>query len=84
MLPEAIVLIDRHYNSFVPYRPNRPNLYAVRDGAHLKLRYVELKLGRLVLRPYNIAYPVELLDADLWESPNDPLAGRVALIVNEM
>ncbi len=84
VLPEAIVLIDRHYNSFVPYRPNRPNLYAVRHDAHLKLRYVDLELNRLVLRPLNIAYSVELIDADQWESPSDPLSGRVALIVNDV
>jgi transcriptional regulator with XRE-family HTH domain len=82
--PEAIALIDRHYNSLAPYRPNRPNLYAVRHDSHLKLRYVDLDLNRLVLRPLNIAYPVELLDADQWESPSDPLAGRVAFIVNDL
>jgi transcriptional regulator with XRE-family HTH domain len=84
VLPEAIVLIDRHYNSFAPYRPNHLNLYAVRHDAHLKLRYVEHELNRLVLRPLNIAYPIELIDADQFESPSDPLAGRVALIVNDL
>jgi hypothetical protein len=84
VLPEAIALIDRHYNSLAPYRPNRPNLYAVRHDSHLKLRYVDLELNRLVLRPLNIAYPVELIDVDQWESPSDPLAGRVALIVNDL
>jgi hypothetical protein len=84
VLLEAIVLIDRHYNSFAPYRDGRPNLYAVRDGAHLKLRYVDLELDRLVLRPHNIGFPIELIDAGQWESPTEPLAGRVALIVNEL
>lgn len=84
VLPEAIVLIDRHYNSLAPYRPDRPNLYAVRHDAHLKLRYVDLELNRLVLRPLNIAYPVELIDVDQWESPSDPLAGRVALVINDL
>jgi|HubBroStandDraft_5_1064220.scaffolds.fasta_scaffold54524_1 hypothetical protein len=84
VLPEAIVLIDRHYNSLAPCHPTRPNLYAVRQDAHLKLRYVDLELNRLVLRPLNFAHPVELIDADQWESPTDPLVGRVAVIVNEM
>lgn len=84
VLPEAFVLIDRHYNSLVPYRPNRSNLYAVRHDAHLKLRYVDLELNRLVLRPLNIACPVELIDADQWESPSEPLAGRVAFILNDL
>ena len=44
MLPEAIALLDRHYNSLMPYRPNRPNLYAVRHGSHLTLRYVDFRI----------------------------------------
>ncbi len=37
LLPDAIALLDRHYNSLMPYRPNRPNVYAVRHGSHLTL-----------------------------------------------
>jgi transcriptional regulator with XRE-family HTH domain len=84
VLPEAMALIDRHYNSLMPYRPNRPNLYAVRHGAHLTLRYVDYLSGRLVLRPYNIAFPVELIEPDPGETPNNLLTGRIALIVNEL
>jgi hypothetical protein len=62
VLPEAIALIDRHYNSLMPYRPNRPNLYAVRHGSHLTLRYVDFLSNRLVLRPHNIAFPVDLIE----------------------
>jgi hypothetical protein len=83
VLPDAIALIDRHFNSLAPYRPNRPNVYAVRHGAHLILRYVEFSLNRLVLRPHNIAFPVELIEIEPGESPGDLIAGRIALIVNE-
>ena len=83
VLPEAIVLIDRHYNQLAPYRPNRPNVYAVRHGAHLTLRYVDFLLNRLVLRPHNSAFPVELVEVDPDESPGELLAGRIALIMNE-
>jgi transcriptional regulator with XRE-family HTH domain len=83
VLPDAIALIDRHYNSLMPYRPNRPNLYAVRHGAHLTLRYVDFVANRLVLRPHNIAFPVDLLEVDSGEAPSELLAGRVALILNE-
>ena len=83
LLPEALTLIDRHYNSLMPYRPNRPNLYAVRHGAHLTLRYVDFVANRLVLRTHNIAYPVDLIEVDPGESPSDLIAGRVALILNE-
>jgi hypothetical protein len=84
VLPEAIALLDRHYNSLQPYRLGRPNLYAVRHGAHLTLRYVDYLSGRLVLRPHNIGFPVELIEIDPGESPADLLAGRVALLLNEL
>ncbi|MGB0062887.1 MAG: helix-turn-helix domain-containing protein [Terracidiphilus sp.] len=84
VLPEALVLIDRHYNSLLPYRPNRPNLYAVRHGAHLTVRYAEFQASRLILRPLNIAFPIQLIAIDPEESPSDWLVGRVALILNEI
>ncbi|MGA2252114.1 helix-turn-helix domain-containing protein [Terracidiphilus sp.] len=83
ILPNALVLLDRHYNSLLPYRANRPNLYAVRHDAQLKLRYVDFQLNRLVLRPHNIAFPVELIEVGPNEAPNDLIVGRVALILNE-
>jgi hypothetical protein len=83
LLPDAITLIDRHYNSLMPYRPNRPNLYAVRHGAHLRLRYVDFVSNRLVLRPHNIAFPVDLIEVEPGEPPSDLIAGRIALILNE-
>jgi hypothetical protein len=83
VLPEALVLLDRHYTSLVPYRPSRPNLYAVRHGAHLTLRYVDYVSNRLVLRPHNIAFPVDLIEIEPGESPSDLIAGRVAQILNE-
>jgi len=82
--PDATVLIDRHYNSLAVYRPNRSNVYAVRQNSHLALRYVDFVSNRLVLRPHSAAFPVELLEIDPGESPSDLLVGRVALILNEM
>jgi hypothetical protein len=83
VLPEALVIIDRHYNSLVPYRSRRLTLYAVRDRGHLKLRYVEFLADRLVLRPHNVAFSVELVETAPDETPNDLITGRVALILNE-
>ena len=83
ILPEALVLLDRHYTSLMPYRPDRPNLYAVRSGSHLTLRYVDFTANRLVLRPHNIAFSVDLMEMDPGEAPSDRIAGRVALILNE-
>lgn len=82
--PEALVLIDRHYNSLLPYRPNRPNLYAVRNNSQLVLRYIDFVSNRMVLRPHSIAYPVELIELGSGDSPGDLIAGRVALILNEL
>jgi hypothetical protein len=84
VLPEAIALVDRHYNSMLPYRPHRQNLYAVRRGAQLTLRYVEFHSNRLVLRPHNNEFPVHLIEVDPGESPNELLVGRIALILNEL
>jgi transcriptional regulator with XRE-family HTH domain len=83
LLPEAIALLDRHYNSLIPYRPNRPNLLAVRHGSRLLLRYVDYVAHRLVLRPHNLTFPVDLIEVDPNEGPGDFIAGRVALILNE-
>jgi hypothetical protein len=82
VLPDAIVLLDRHYISLMPYHPNKTTLHAVRKGAHLTLRYVDFVANRLVLRPHNINFPVDLLEIAPGEAPTDLLAGRVALIVN--
>ncbi len=84
VLPDALALIDRHYNSLSPYRLNRPNLYAVRQGSHLVLRYVDFLAGRLILRPHNIAFPVDLIEIGHSETPGDLLTGRVVLILNEL
>ncbi len=84
VLPEAIVLIDRHYNSLAPNRPSRPNVYAVRHGSHLVLRYVELLSNRLVLRPHNLAFPVDVIQLEPGEASGEILAGRIALIANEL
>lgn len=81
--PDALVLIDRHYNSLLPYRPTHPNLYAVRQGSQLLLRYVDFTANRLVLRPHNLVYPVDLIEVEPGESPGDRITGRVVLILNE-
>lgn len=84
ILPEAVVLIDRHFTSLAAYRPGRPNVYAVRHGAHLRMRYADFLHNRLVLRPFNLVFPVELIEIAPGETPNDLIAGRAALILNEL
>jgi hypothetical protein len=82
--PNAIVLLDRHYTSLFPYRQDRANLYAVRNGRQLAVRYLDFLLNRLVLRPHNLAFPVDLLEVGPGESPADLIAGRIVIIVNEV
>ena len=84
LYPNAVAVIDRHYNSLRSYRPARPNLYAVRNGAHLTLRYADYLAMRLVLRPLNTAYPIDLIEISPNVSPSEFIAGRVALILNEL
>jgi len=83
ILPDALAVIDRHYSSLFPYRSARATLYAVRIAARLAIRYVDFRSDRLVLRPHNIAFPVELVETAPGESPNDLIVGRVAFILNE-
>jgi hypothetical protein len=81
---EGLVVLDRHYNSLIAYRPGRNNLYAVRNGNQLAVRYADFLVNRLVLRPHNLAFPVDLLEIPPGESPGDLIAGRIVLIMNEL
>lgn len=82
VLPDALAIIDRHYNSLARYSSDRPTLYAIRKGAHLTLRYVEFLSSRLVLRPHNVNFPIDLIEIEDQAAPNDYIAGRVVLVLN--
>ena len=84
LFPDALAVIDRHYNSLASYRPGRLNLYAIRNGAHLTLRYADFVAARLVLRPLNTSFPVDLIEIGPETSPGEFIAGRVAMIINEL
>lgn len=84
LTPDAIVVLDRHYQSLAPYRAQQPTLYAVRCGAALLLRYVDFDEGRLILRPYSRRVPVQLIPLEGQESPGDLIVGRVCLVFSEL
>ena len=84
LFPEALAIIDRHYSSLIPYRAGRPNLYAVRDGPRLAMRYADFHSTRLILRPLSLAFPVDLIAMDNDASPGDFIAGRVVMTINEL
>jgi hypothetical protein len=83
LTPGAVVILDRHYNSLAPYRAHQPTLYAVRAGASLLIRFVEFDEGRLILRPYSMNFPVQLLALGAHESPADYIVGRVCMVFSE-
>jgi transcriptional regulator with XRE-family HTH domain len=80
----ATVVLDRHYTSPAPYRAQQRTLYGVRSGGTLLLRYVEFDVGRLILRPLSLAFPVQLLPLGAQETAADYLVGRVCLVVHEV
>lgn len=84
ILPDALVVLDRHYNSLVAYHPDRPNLYAVRHDAQLLVRYADFRASRLVLRPHMFESAVELVEMAGEETPGDFIAGRVIVVINPL
>jgi hypothetical protein len=79
-----VVLIDRHYNSVVPYRRDDTNIYAVQTKERAKLRYVEVAGKNLVLRPHNTTYPVQVLPLDADDSAHDFIVGRACYVGMEI
>jgi hypothetical protein len=77
LLPGAIVLVDRHYNSLKPYRKNESNMYAVNKNGACTVKYVEVAGDQLVLRPHNQVYPISVMHLEKGEKPADYIIGRV-------
>jgi len=77
LTPGATLLIDRHYTSLKPYRKGESNMYAVLKNDTCAVRYVELAAGRLVLRPHNHDWPIEVIAMQEGKSAGDYLVGRV-------
>jgi hypothetical protein len=83
LAPGAILLLDRHYNSLRPYHRGMQNLYAVRVGEQCVIRYVAVGSGRVILRPHNEQWPVELVEIGMGRGFPSYLAGRVCHIATE-
>lgn len=78
--PGANVLIDRHYNSLRPYRKGEPNMYAVRREGECVVNFLELAGSNLILRPYNQAFPVDIIPIPEGGSCADHIVGRVCYV----
>jgi hypothetical protein len=77
LVPGALLLIDRHYNSLKPYRKGELNMYAVLKNDTCAVRYVELVADRLILRPHNRDCPIEVIAMQEGKSAENCLIGRV-------
>jgi hypothetical protein len=84
LIPHAIVVLDRHYNSLAPYQPSRPNIYAANIANSLSFRYVGFDSDHLILRPHAIDHPIELLSLEPGESPSSYIVGRVCICISEL
>lgn len=79
LLPGACVLVDRHYNSLLPYRPTERNMYAVMHVGHCYCRYAEQKEAYLMLYPENHSYPAHPVPL-AGKSPSDFIVGRICSV----
>ncbi len=79
---EALVVVDRHYNSFHAYRDGEVNLYAARSGSLLVVRYAEFQAGRVVLRAHRAEFSLQVIAVGVAEAPGDFLVGRVVRVLN--
>jgi hypothetical protein len=84
LAPGAMAFLDRHYNSLQPYRRSLPNLYAVRFGEACVLRYVAVAAGRIILRPHNEQWPVELVEIGSGNGFAHYIVGRVCHLALEV
>jgi hypothetical protein len=76
--PGCTVLLDRHYNSLLPYRRGDATMFAVLNGNEANIRYVTLTDDTLVMRPASPAIPVTLLRVPADLAATDLIIGRVA------
>ena len=75
----AILLLDRHYTSFKPWREGAPNLYAARLDSQLLIRYAQYQAERLLLRPYRAGAEAHVVEVGSGETATDVLVGRVVV-----
>ncbi len=78
LMPGALLLLDRHYNSLKPYRKGEFNMYAVLKNDTLTVRYVEVAGNQLILRPHARSSPLEIVQITPGRTPSDYLIARIA------
>jgi len=81
-MPGALLVLDRHYTSLRSYDPRQPSLYATRCRQKVLIRFLSYENGLLILRPWQLKYPIITIEIHNEVSPSDYILGRVVLVVN--
>lgn len=79
LLPGAFVLLDRHYNSLLPYRRNERSMYAAMHAGRCYLRYAELKDTCLMLYAENHSYSAHIVPL-AGKPPSEYIVGRICSV----
>jgi len=83
----SVVVLDRHYTSFRPYREGVANLYGARmravAGTQFVVRYAQFEAERVILRPVAVQRKAEVVEVGAGETVHDVLVGRVVVVVSE-
>jgi transcriptional regulator with XRE-family HTH domain len=79
LLPGAFLLVDRQYNSLLPYHLNERNMYALMHNGHCYFRYAEQKDSFLMLHPENRSYAAHVVPL-AGKSPSDYIVGRICSV----
>ena len=83
LLPNMILVLDRHYNSLAPHQPGVMDIFAVKVDKSMMLRYVTFDANRLVLRPHRLEFPIRLIEVEPQVSPSDLIVGRVCAYIGQ-
>jgi hypothetical protein len=84
LLPDAIVVLDRHYNSCAPFDRDKPSLYAIAAGPSCSFAMSNMKSEMLILTSRNSPWTPETIPIEPGQRPKDLIVGRVVLVQNPM
>jgi len=80
--PDGLVILDRHYTSFRPYREGEATLYGARLASKLVVRYAQFEARRVVLRAHQAQMRADVIEVEAGGAEFDSLVGRVVVVVN--
>lgn len=80
----SVLLVDRHYCTLAEYRKGEPNLYLIRKGERLMVRWIEMQGSNLCLRPESSDCPLDFISLNKRYPPTSCIVGRVVHIGTEL